>query len=433
MILGGLGRLAREQRSFSGPWGYLDGRIPPPELADGYGYPGGAAGILVNDTMAMRVSAVHACVSLIAETVSTLPVGAFRNQGTTKTIIEDNQLLNDPHPEMDQNDWCARLLVSGLMRGNSYGLITAMGRTAYPTEILPMHADAVAVRRNSDGEIEYNIPGHGVELAYPRGRMWHVRGLSMPGALVGFSPISYAAQSIGLALATEEFGARFFGDGAHPSGFITTPDKFHDTPADRARAKRIVESFRQQYGDRRRLPAMLTGGAEWKPLSINPNEAQFLETRRFQLNEIARLYRVPPHMISDVERSTSWGTGMEEQGISFVTYTLNPWLIRFEHALSKLLPGGQYVKFNVAGLMRGDLAARYMSYAVGRQWGWLCANEIRALEDLPPIEGGEVYLHPSNMLDAKSGAPPAQRGGDTRSQLERYVKETMDHAYDQAA
>ena len=153
---------------------------------------------------------------------------------------------------------------------------------------------------------------------------------------------------------------------------------------------------------------MLSDGAKWHQLSIAPDEAQFIETRRFQLNEIARLYRVPPHLIADVDRSTSWGTGIEEQSIGFVVYTLRPWIVRLERALSELIPGNGYVRFNVEGLLRGDTKSRYEAYAVARQWGWLSVNDIRDLEDLDPVTGGDTYLSPLNMnpLDRPAGGAP---------------------------
>ena len=162
----------------------------------------------------------------------------------------------------------------------------------------------------------------------------------------------------------------------------------------------MLVGWMKAHHGRSRVPAVLDNGLKWNQITVNPEESQFIETRRLQGAQIAGLYRVPPHMVSDTDRGTSWGTGIEEQGIGFVVYTLGPWISRFESAISSLLPRGQYVKFNMNQLLRGRQKDRFASYAIGRQWGWLSVNDIRQLEDLPPVEGGDTYLQPLNMIDA---------------------------------
>lgn len=353
----------------------------------------------------MRTSAVFACVDLIGSAIATLPVGAFHHEerrGRRVGIPDDPPaLLREPYPEIDLVDWVTQLAVSLLLRGNAYGYITTVSDDAWPVTILPLHPDTVQPRQIPGRRaMEYHVRGlPGTERPWPHGRIWHIRGLTLPGEPLGVSPIECARQAIGLALAAEEFGAEFFGDRAYPGGVLEVPDDFNDTPADRARAQRILREFERTHSRARRV-ALLTNGAKWNQVSISPNEAQFLETRRYQLGDIARIFRVPPHMIGDVEKSTSWGTGIEQQGIGFVTYTLRPWIVRLEQALTRLLPGDQFAKCNVSGLLRGDLKSRYEAYAIGRAWGWLTVNDILDLEDEMPVGDGDARLQPLNMRDA---------------------------------
>jgi HK97 family phage portal protein len=171
------------------------------------------------------------------------------------------------------------------------------------------------------------------------------------------------------------------------------------------------KSWISSHGGRRR-PAVLSGGFKWKPITITPEESQFLETRRMQVSEIARLFGIPPHMIGDVEKSTSWGTGIEQQSIGFVTYTLRPWLTRIESALSRQLPGQQFVRFNVDGLLRGDTKSRYESYRMGIDGGWLNPDEVRALEDRPPIPDGTGQKFRQPMNFGPLGMDPTEGGDD---------------------
>ncbi len=172
---------------------------------------------------------------------------------------------------------------------------------------------------------------------------------------------------------------------------LTTEKSLED-----AEVRRVQQQWIQSHGGRRR-PAVLTGGFDWKPITITPDESQFIETRKMQVTEIARIFGIPPHMIGDVEKSTSWGTGIEQQSIGFVTYTLRPWLTRIESALNRVTPAGQFVKFNVDGLLRGDTKSRHESYRLGLDGGYYSPNEVRAWEDLPPIPDGDSYRQPLNF------------------------------------
>lgn len=355
-----------------------------------------AAGVAVNDRTALRHIDVYACQSLIADALAMLPVRAFRRVSDVERQPVRSSLVEQPSPSMTPFDFWQRLALSVLGRGNAYAMVTARDANDYATQLTPVHPDDVLkVDRDPVTKMaQYRVRGVGV---VPRYDMMHVPGFILPGELTGMSVLEAGRGGIALSMAAEEFGANFFGDGATPSSVLES-----DQPYNEDEAKAASDAWKRAHGNRHRYPAVLMGGLKWKQITITPEESQFLETRQFQTSQIARLHRVPPHMIGDVERSTSWGSGIEEQGIGFVVYTLGPWLCRFEQGLSALLPRGQFAKFNVSALLRGNAKDRFLAYAIGRQWGWLCVDDIRALEDLTPLPdgAGQTYLQPLNMVDA---------------------------------
>ena len=221
--------------------------------------------------------------------------------------------------------------------------------------------------------------------------------------LVGYSPIAMAKNAIGMAIACEEFGAKFFANGASPSGVLEHPGTIKDP-------QRVREAWQSQFGGSSNAGkvAVLEEGMKYSPIGISPDQAQFLETRKFQIDEIARIFRVPPHMIGDLEKSTF--SNIEQQSLEFVKYTLDPWVIRWEQALYRALLSEEekktyFFKFNVEGLLRGDYQSRMQGYAIARQNGWMSANDIRKLEDLDRIPaelGGDLYLINGNMLPLES-------------------------------
>lgn len=355
---------------------------------------GTVSGPAVNERTSLRHIDVYACESLIADAIAMLPIDVFRKTGNTRTPVPSS-LAEQPNPEMTRFDFWQRAVTSVLGAGDSFNVVTARDRAGYGTQLTPVHPDDVTKvdRDPTTRIIRYHLRGGDI---IPRFDMMHVPGFILPGELRGMSVLEAGRQGIGLAVAAEEFGARWFGEGATPSSILES-----DQPYNEDAAKAAQEAWTRAHGDRHRKPAVLFGGLSWKQIQITPEESQFLETRQFQTSQIARLFRVPPHMIGSIEKSTSWGSGIEEQGIGFVVYTLGPWLTRFEQGLSALLPRDQFARFNVSALLRGNAKDRFLSYAVGRQWGWLSVNDIRALEDLAPVEGGDVYLQPLNMIDAK--------------------------------
>jgi HK97 family phage portal protein len=382
--------LSSERRDFSGPWGpYADGRIPPPGL-DGLS----TTGAVVTEASSMQLIDAYACVSLRSDALSMLPVRAYRKDGDVRKALDSQpQLLRQPDPEMEPVDYWSGMSAALVLRGNAYSAVVERDAVGYPTAVKILHPDDVTPeRQRGTGSIEYRLTNGNTVSRFD---MIHVRGFTLPGSLTGLGRIECARRGLGAAMATEDFGAKWFRDGAAPSSVLET-----EQPMDETNAKLTVAKWVASHGGRRR-PALLTHGLKWRPITITPEESQFLETRKFNTTQTARLFRIPPHMIGDLEKSTSWGKGIEEQGIGFVVYTLGPDMVRFEQAFSRQVPRPQYVKFNPAALLRGNTKDRYTAYAVGRQWGWLSVNDIRELEDLPPIEGGDVYLQPLNMIEAK--------------------------------
>lgn len=259
----------------------------------------------------------------------------------------------------------------------------------------------MSVDRDEDNRIYYQyLTSSGERVTLSSQDVLHIPGLGFDG-LVGYSPIAMAKNAIGMSIAAEEYGAKFFSNGATPSGILEHPGTVKN-------AESLRESWTRGFsGNNSHKVAILEEGMKYTPISISPNEAQFLETRKFQINEIARIFRIPPHMVGDLEKSSF--SNIEQQSLEFVKYTLDPWVIRFEQAFNRRLLKDKekdkfYIKFNVDGLLRGDYQSRMNGYAVGRQNGWMSANDIRALENLDRIpieEGGDLYLINGNMLPLK--------------------------------
>lgn len=373
-------------------------------------------GLPVSRETATRIVAVYACVRLRAETVAELPTDVFRRQAGERVPIEPGPFwLRQPNDETNWFEFVERVNTSLDLDGNAYVIITARDRLGFPAELFTLHPDEVEVRRDRSG-VFYVWGGSERFTRFtplnPIGDVLHIRNLSW-GSDRAPSPIGQARHALSLSMAAEKFGARFFGSGQQLSGLIELP------PSEGGKTREFVEQmkegWREQHGgpDKSHLPGILTGGAKWTSISVKPEEAQFLETRKFQVAEIARLFGIPPHMIGDVEKSTSWGTGIEQQQIGFVQYSINPRLARLEAAFNQLLPRGQFIKWNVNGLLRGDSAARAAFYKSGIEAGWLLRSEARTLEDLPEVDGLDEPVLPANITPINKepvGAVPAMNG-----------------------
>ena len=377
---------------------------------------GSTSGKAVTERSAMQMTAVYSCVRILAEAIAGLPLHLYRytpDGSKVKAVDHPLYLLlhDEPNPEMSSFVFRETLMTHLLLWGNAYAQIIRNGKGEV-VALYPLMPNRMSVDRDAHGQLYYTYTRAsdeaktmtGTTVLLPPSDVLHIPGLGFDG-LVGYSPIAMAKNAIGLAIATEEYGAKFFANGAAPSGVLEHPGTIKDP-------SRVREAWMSQFGGSANSGkvAVLEEGMKYTPISISPEQAQFLETRKFQINEIARIFRIPPHMVGDLEKSSF--SNIEQQSLEFVKYTLDPWVIRWEQSIQRALLRPEekkryFAKFNVEGLLRGDYQSRMNGYAVARQNGWMSANDIRELENLdriPAEAGGDLYLVNGNML-------PMQRAG----------------------
>ena len=366
---------------------------------------GTTAGKPVNEHTAMQITAVYSCVRILAETVAGLPLHVYKynDSGGKEKYLQHPlyKLLHDePNPEMTSFSFRETLMTHLLLWGNAYAQIIRNARGEI-IALYPLMPNKMTVDRDKNGRLFY-LYQRNTEDAPTLGKdnmvyldpsdVLHIPGLGFDG-LVGYSPIAMAKNAVGLSMATEEYGAKFFANGATPGGVLEHPGTIKDP-------QKIKESWNMAYqgsANSHRV-AVLEEGMKYQQIGVPPEQAQFLETRKFQINEIARIFRIPPHMLADLEKSSF--SNIEQQSLEFVKYTLDPWVVRWEQTMCRsLLRESEkptvFIKFNVDGLLRGDYASRMNGYATARQNGWMSTNDIRELENLDKIPaelGGDLYL-----------------------------------------
>lgn len=392
--------------------GLFRSRDKPTNSINGNGYRflfgGSTSGKSVNERSAMQMTAVYACVRILSESIAGLPVHLYqyKDGGSKEKALEHPlyKILHDePNPEMTSFVFRETLMTHLLLWGNAYAQIIRNGK-GQVVGLYPLMPNRMSVDRDEHGHLCYQYQmqdsdaptmKNGTVTLKPSDVL-HVPGLGFDG-LVGYSPIAMAKDAIGMAIACEEYGAKFFANGATPGGLLEFPGTVKNPDT-------IRESWNKGFsGSNSHKIAILEEGMKYTPISISPEQAQFLETRKFQIDEIARIFRVPPHMVGDLEKSSF--SNIEQQSLEFVKYTLEPWIVRWEQALNRALLSDSektayFVKFNVDGLLRGDYQSRMNGYATARQNGWMSANDIRELENLdriPPELGGDLYLINGNM------------------------------------
>lgn len=366
---------------------------------------GTTAGKPVNEHTAMQMTAVYSCVRILAETLAGLPLHVYKynDSGGKEKYLKHPlyKLLHDePNPEMTSFTFRETLMSHLLLWGNAYSQIIRNARGEV-IALYPLMPNKMTVDRDKNGRLFY-LYQRSVEDAPTLGKdslvyldpsdVLHIPGLGFDG-LVGYSPIAMAKNAIGLAMATEEYGAKFFANGAAPGGVLEHPGTIKDP-------QKVKDSWNAAYqgSTNSHRVAVLEEGMKYQQIGIPPEQAQFLETRKFQINEIARIFRVPPHMLADLEKSSF--SNIEQQSLEFVKYTLDPWVVRWEQNMFRSLITASekptvFIKFNVDGLLRGDYVSRMSGYATARQNGWMSANDIRELENLDRIPeglGGDLYL-----------------------------------------
>jgi len=369
-----------------------------------------SSGTHVSEDTALQTAAVYACVRVISEAIASLPLHVYQYTEHGTQLKPDHYLypiLHDiPNPEMTSFSFRETLMAHLLLYGNAYAQIMRDGNgraeALYP--LLPHKMD---VNRNEAGELYYTYwrerddtrPNEkSGAVALRRDQVLHIPGLSMNG-LVGLSPIALARNAVGLCIATEQFGADFFANGATPGGVLEHTGGVREPDNLREQWNAIF----QGVGNSNHI-AVLEDGLTYHAISVRPDEAQFLETRKFQLNEIARIFRVPPHMIGDLEKSSF--SNIEQQSLEFVKYCMSPWIARWEQALYRalILPserGKIFIKFNLDGMLRGDYETRMKGFSIGVQNGFMSPNDCRRLEnlnDIPDEQGGNEYMVNGSMV-----------------------------------
>ena len=383
-----------------------------------------SSGKTVTERSSMQVTAVYACVRVLAEAVASLPLHLYKEENGSKVKATDHPLYfllhSEPNEEMTAYTFWETLLTHLLLWGNAYVQIIRNGKGEI-TALYPLMPNRMTVDRDENGHIYYQyLWSKGSDAPTMKEtivklsphEVMQIPGLGFDG-LVGYSPIAMAKNSIGLSMACEEYGSKFFENGAAPSGVLEHPGILKDP-------EKVRDSWQAAFGGSQNAGkvAVLEEGMKYSPISINPQEAQFLDTRKFQIDEIARIFRVPPHMIGDLEHATF--SNIEEQSLEFVTYSLQPWLARIESAISRSLLTPEekkryFFKFNVDGLLRGDYQSRMNGYATARQNGWMSANDIRELENMDRIPeelGGDLYLINGNMIKIQDAGLFGRNGGN---------------------
>ena len=392
---------------------------------------GTSAGKNVNETSAMQMTAVYSCVRILSEAVAGLPLVLYHynDSGGKERALQHPlyRLLHDePNSEMTSFAFRETLMSHLLLWGNAYAQIIRNARGEV-IGLYPLMPSKMRVDRDSTGRLFYlyqrtsdDSPtlGKDSQVYLSPSDVLHIPGLGFDG-LVGYSPIAMAKNAIGLSLATEEYGAKFFANGASPAGVLEHPGTIKDP-------QRVRESWNAAYQGSANAHkiAVLEEGMKYTPIGISPEQAQFLETRKFQINEIARIFRVPPHMLADLEKSSF--SNIEQQSLEFVKYTLDPWIIRWEQTMCRVLLSESekpeyFIKFNLEGLLRGDYASRMSGYATARQNGWMSANDIRELENLdriPAEDGGDLYLVNAAMTKLADAGAFANTTTPTKEETE---------------
>jgi HK97 family phage portal protein len=373
------------------------------------------SGKIVNERSSMQTTAVFACVRIIAETVASLPLHTYRYKDDGKEKMYTHplyRLLHDePNPEMTSFTLRETLMTHILLWGNAYCQIIRNGK-GQVVSLYPLLPDKMTVDRDGKGNLYYAYRKEGVTHYLGPEDVLHVPGLGFDGVM-GYSPVALAKNAIGLNIAAEEYGGRFFANNAMPSGILSTAGTLKDPT-------KVRDAWQSAYGgsSNSNKVAVLEDGLQYQAISMPNSDAQFLETRKFQIEEICRIFQVPPHMVADLSKSSF--SNIENQSISFVVHTIRPWLVRLEQAMNKKLfleseKGKCFVSFNASALMRGDYKSRMDGYAIGIQNGFFSVNDVRKMENMDLIseeDGGDLYLTNGNMLPLKMAGAYAKKALD---------------------
>ncbi|MGX1127323.1 phage portal protein [Pseudomonas sp. HLS-6 TE3448] len=381
-----------------------------------------AAGVTVTPDTALAITVLQNCVTLLAESIGQLPLEMYRRLGDGKREVASGHPLYDvlryqPNPWQTPYEYReAGQLALGL-RGNCYSYIERSDDGAVKA-LYPLHNDKVLVLKGGDLRPVYRIGGHGpLPMRLIHHVRWHTKN-----HYTGLSPIELHADAVGLAQAVRQYAGKSFANGTAVSGVIERP---REAPPikEQVSIDRILDQWGTKFSgiDNAKKVAMLQEGMTFKPVSMNNVDAELLGILKATGLDLARIYKIPPHMVNDLEKASY--NSLEQLLIQYVIFALMPWVKRHEQAMMRdfLLPAERreyFIEFNLSGLLRGDQKSRYDAYAIGRQWGWLSINDIRRLENMPPVANGDSYLQPLNMTDVAHGLPN-MNNPDVRAQLEQ--------------
>jgi HK97 family phage portal protein len=377
------------------------------------------AGPTINPQTALALTAVQRAVTLLSESIAQLPCRLYQAE---KSKLGDSRKLVTDHPahrviSLQPNGWMTPFQVheykqhSMGLRGNAFAL-KDLDTDGSIKSIYPLHPDRVQIMVSPEDRMPYFhvlAAPDGLYGVFPLRQMHHVRWIG-DNVYAGLSPISVHKEALGIVAASERHTARVFGNGTRLSGVITRPQASPGIK-DQAAIDKILADWKKKYAGSANAGevALLQEGMDFKALSMSNEDAQLIEARGYGVRDVARIYGIPPHKLGDLSEATF--SNIEQQSLEFVVYTLMPWIKRHEEAMERDFltaddrEAGFYIQFDVSSLLRGDTQSRYAAYAQARQWGWLSVNDIRRMENLPPVQGGDVYLTPMNMVDGKTGLP----------------------------
>jgi HK97 family phage portal protein len=348
---------------------------------------GSAAGVAVTEETALRLSAVYACVRLISDTISTLPYDQFiRRDGQRFAYEPKDTWVDRPSTEMPRTTFWKQVIVSLLLDGNAFVQVVRSGNEI--VDLIPINPMQVRVERRN-GVKTFIING---SMVMDSTQVLHLTEMMLPGEVRGVSRIKQAKEALGLGLALEEYAAQFFGNGAFAGGVLEFPEKL--SPEQR---KEIRETWNAQHQGPKRAHrvGMLWGGGKFNPMTVNPAESQLVDQRRFAIEEIARIFRVPPFMLGVSENAAMAFASIEQQQLFFRQHTIQPYVEMLEDHFQTLLENpATFIKFNMSSIVRADLSSRYSAYNVALLAGFMSVNDVRALEDLGPVEAGDQYRVP---------------------------------------
>ena len=360
----------------------------------------------LNALKALQCSAVWACVSLISESIAGLPIDVISHNNDRYTTIHNHPIKkllihpNDFQNGFDFIDWCLNSL---LLTGNAY-IYKVIGSGGEVLELLPLPPFSVSVTQNPDWSLTYQVNFNDINEVVPNNNIIHIKGKSLDGYR-GLSPIACSRCAIQLNLKAQEYGLNFFLNGAAPKGVLKHPN---------ALSKEAKQKLRESFdsgltGSNSFKTMVLEEGLDYQQISITNADAEFMASRKFGVTEISRIFRVPAHLINSTETVSSWGSGLYELNRAFLQMSLLPWIRRLETALNDALisDDAESIRFNTEGFLRGDTKTRYESYKTALSWGWLSVNEVRALERMNPVEGGDRHLQPLNYTDLANPEPAA--------------------------